>query len=567
MENDASGDEYEDDLEAEEEAEQVVGNEVQFDASEVVSDPVEPIVDTPEASDHQLDTLGYDRETPVEGVSPEESVVPEEQAEEGDEEKGEAGELVVDGTILSEQQGEAAQELLMPHHEEHQKLQSSPKNHSTRADAKDLQIAVMSKKLNQVKKVNSELHSQLQRFNTGDVVIQLENRVKEKQKRIEELMRENRTLKNSERLLAKELEDLQNSKDNFPSKRRALQEELRVCKERIRQLKEQYRVADEKGFKLRQHSFDLAVKNKGLSEKVKLLEGATASTSLLSPASSSARIGAAVPMEGTSQEEVQTIIASQEEEITRLHQRVALMKKAHKADQAKYERLLKASQDEIDQTRVAMEEFYQQLFAKERAARDQFLHMKKLKRALHELANTQQTNQRFQPFLTNREVRITNRSNGYRHHQTGQYSPQKGPASNPGRWIHEALHHLGFVMPLSSQLDGSTQSATGDAPENQVDIPENCIQGKLVPFPPPAAIDRGFATISTRAQFHNSFGPRRGNRTRNNGNLSDVSAATDYIDEEEDPDAAETPAHAIGTAPPTPENPGVALYWEDSEGA
>jgi hypothetical protein len=36
--------------------------------------------------------------------------------------------------------------------------------------------------------------------------------VKEKNRRIDELMRENRTLKNAERLLAKEIEALQNSK-------------------------------------------------------------------------------------------------------------------------------------------------------------------------------------------------------------------------------------------------------------------------------------------------------------------------------------------------------------------
>lgn len=239
------------------------------------------------------------------------------------------------------------------------------------------------------------------------------------------------------------------------------------------------------------------------------------------------------------------------------------MKKTHKADQAKYERLLKAGQDEVDQTRAEMEEFYQQLFAKERAARNQFLHMKKLKRALHELANTQQTNQRFQPFLANREMRLTNRSSGSRPNQAGQqHSPQKGPASNPGRWIHEALHHLGFVMPPSSELDGSNRSVTGEAPEDQVDIPENCIQGKLVPFPPPTTVDRGFTTISTRAKFHNNFGPRRGNRPRNNANLTDVSeqATAEYTDEEE-LDTAE-PHESV---PHTPENPDIALYWEDSQ--
>ncbi|KAE8899874.1 hypothetical protein PF005_g4451 [Phytophthora fragariae] len=560
MENNASSDEYEDDLEAEEEVEvrpEVGDGQEQRDVHpDGTCDPVDSTI---EVADRDLDVVvaNEGEDLAAEDTSLERNDVLAEvrRIEELKVERDIANGLVGGGATSPEQLSEAEPELPTPPLEEPQKPRRSPKTRSGPADSKDLQISLLTKKLSQAKKVNAELHNQLQRFYTSEVVIQLENRVKEKEKQIEELIRENRTLKNSERLLAKQLEDLQNSKDNFPSKRRALQEELRVCKERIRQLKEQYRVADEKGFKLHQQSFDLAVKNKGLSEKVRLLEGATASTSLLSPAWSSARIGAALPIEGTSPEEVQTIIASQEEEITRLHQRVALMKKSHKADQVKYERLLKTSQDEIDRTRVEFEEFYQQLFAKERAARNQFLHMKKLKRALHELANTQQTNQRFQPFLANREMRLTNRSNGSRPNQAGQHSPQNGPASNPGRWIHEALHHLGFVMPLSSELDGSTRSVTGEAPEDQVDIPENCIQGKLVPFPPPTTIERGFATIS-------SFGPRRGNRARNNANLSDVSEqATADNSDEGDPDMAET--HA--SAPPTPETADLALYWEDSK--
>ncbi|GMF41821.1 unnamed protein product [Phytophthora fragariaefolia] len=539
MKSDASGDEYEDDLEAEEEVELDMEGKVVPDAAEGLAyNPGDTAVDSTkinEVADNRVDVFGSEGNTREEvGVGAGESTISAEGDSDGSSEenvvsaedkhagahKREVG-RTIDEVIASEQQEEVEFERPIPRHDAQQNPRRGPKNRPSQAEAKDLQIAALSKKLNQARKLNAELHCQLQRFYTNDAVIQ----------------------------------------DNFPNKRRALQEELRVCKERIKQLKEQYRAADEKGFKLHQQSFDLTVKNKGLSEKVRLLEGVTASTSLLSTASSSARIGAAMPVDGTSPEEVQTIIASQEEEITRLHQRVALMKKTHKADQAKYERLLKASQDEIDQARTEMEEFYQQLFAKERAARTQFLHMKKLKRALHELANTQQTNQRFQPFLANREMRLTNRSNGSHHNQLAQSSPHKGPVSNPGRWIHEALHHLGFVMPLSSELDGS---ARGEAPEDRVDIPENCIQGKLLPFPPPTTVDRGFPAISTRPQFHNSFGRQRGSRASNNGDLGDVSeqATTDCSDEEA-LDAAVTPVDPKETWPHTPLSPGVTLYWED----
>ncbi|GMF30782.1 unnamed protein product [Phytophthora lilii] len=475
MENDASADEYEDDLEAEEELE----DEAQPEVSEVVCDPVETAA-----------TDGFESDEVEEGDSQVQHDVPIEEGKEviadrEDDLAAHASPLTVpDDTRLK---------LTSPRQEEEpgqQTQRRGPKNLAGQSEGKDLQIALLTKKLSQAKKINAELHTQLQHFFTNDVVFQL---------------------------------------------------------------KEQYRVADERGFKLHQQSFDLTIENKGLSEKVRLLEGATMSMSLLSPASSSVRIGVSTTMEGTPPEDIQAILASQEEEITRLHQRVALMKKTHKADHAKYERLLKASQDEIEQARVEMEDFYQQQFAKERAARNQFLHMKKLKRALHELASTQQTNQRFQSFLMNREMRLTNRSSSSRHHHVGQHSPSKGPALNPGRWIHEALHHLGFVMPLSSHLDGSTKSLVENVPDEQVDIPENCIQGRLVPFPPPTTVDREFiaGSTSTRAQFYDNLRPQGGGGARNNDDSTDVSEQTTTAEysNEEDQVTAVTPS---GT---TPENP------------
>ncbi|ETL96603.1 hypothetical protein L917_05951 [Phytophthora nicotianae] len=514
MVNDASGDEYNDDLEVEQQFDQVAED----GESEAACNPETTAIDEVEK-----------------GVDQSENTLPAEEI----------------ATSSTEQQGEPISDAETGHtlprlgKSRQQNKRRGTKSHFGIAGDKDVEIAALKKKLMQAKKINTELHNQLQRFYTNDVIIQLENRVKEKQKRIDELLQENRTLKNSERLLTKNIEDIQNSKDDFPSKKRALQEELRVCKERIKQLKEQYRVADEKGFKLHQQSFDLAVKNKGLSEKLRLLE--TTTSTCMSPGPSNVRIETGALMEGPSSEEVQTILASQEEEITRLHQRVALMKKRHKAEHAKYERLLKTSQGEIDNSRAEMEQFYQQLFAKERAARVQFLHMKKLKHALHELANTQQTNQRFQPFLANREVRIMNRSN--KQHQVGPQSPQKGPAIKAGRWITEALHHLGFVMPLSSQLDGSIKSPDENVTDEQADIPENCIQGRLVPVPPSATRFAGGA--STRSQLYNNGSD---DRARNNGAISDVSEESNDESSEKDQDTTVTPATTNATAH-APENP------------
>ncbi|EEY57168.1 uncharacterized protein PITG_10988 [Phytophthora infestans T30-4] len=429
----------------------------------------------------------------------------------------EAETALPDGESITESLGEPAVEaesgLVVPRQEKsrQQKQRRGPKNHFGQGEGNDVEIASLTKKLHQAKKINAELHTQLQRFYTNDVVIQ----------------------------------------DDFPSKKRALQEELRVCKERIKQLKEQNRVADEKSLKLHQQSFDLAVKNKGLSEKLRLLEG-TSCVLLPTPSSGCLKTGA--PIGGPSVKEVQTILTSQEEEITRLHQRAALMKKRHKAEQAKYERLLKTSQDEIDSTRFEMEQFYLQIFAKERAARVQLLHMKKLKHALHELANMQQTNQRFQPFLANREMRIMNRSNNNnaRHHQAGPQSSQKGPVIKAGRWITEALHHLGFVMPATSQLDELSNSSAENVPEEQVNIPDNCIQGRLVPVPP-SATRFAVGTSSARSQLYNGSN----DSTRKNGDISDVSEESNGEDGEEDQVTTVTPASTNATAqvPHVPENP------------
>ncbi|RLN92240.1 hypothetical protein BBJ28_00022712, partial [Nothophytophthora sp. Chile5] len=272
-----------------------------------------------------------------------------------------------------------------------------------RVGSKNPQVAALTRKLDQAKKLNAELHQ----FYKNEAV----------------------------------------SRENFPQKRRALLDELRVCKEKIKHFKEQQRITDEKSFRMHQKTIDLAAKNKELTEKVRQLEGTTALPNASTPSSPVGSIGEG----GASSQEVEAIIASQEEAITRLHQRVALMKRAHKADQAKSERLLKASQDEIEQTRDELAAFHQQLFVQERAARNHFLLMKKLKREVHELAKAQQSSQHFQQFLVGREVRFASKSGSpRRNHSDTQHQPQEvGPSLNPGRRIHDTLRYLGFVMPLT----------------------------------------------------------------------------------------------------------------------
>ncbi|RLN88352.1 hypothetical protein BBJ28_00000680 [Nothophytophthora sp. Chile5] len=386
------------------------------------------------------------------------------------------------------------------------------KTRALRVGSKNPQVVALTRKLDQAKKLNAELHQ----FYKNEAFSRLENRVKEKQLRIDELVQENRLLKNTERLLAKEIEECQNAKDNFPQKQRALLDELRVCKEKIKTFKEQQRTTDEKSSKMHQKTIALAAKNKELAEKVRQLEGTTGLPNALTPSSPVGSIGEG----GASSQEVEAIIASQEEAITRLHQRVALMKKAHKADQAKCERLLKASQDEIEQTRDELAAFHQQLFAQERAARNHFLLMKKLKRGVHELAKAQQSSQHFQQFLVGREVRFASKSGSPRRNHSDAQHPHSqhqlqevGPTLNPGRRIHDTLRYLGFVMPLPSEPRDSPSPKATIMTEEPIDLPANCVQGKLVPCPPSSIVDKGLHT-SARAQFYSIQGASRSSSSR-----------------------------------------------------
>lgn len=140
-------------------------------ASEVVCDPTTEAV---EDAEHDLDAVvAEDR-----GIIAEENnsqggndaVAEEELVEELD---AEANGLVGGGAVSPDQPTEAEPDLLIPHHEEHQTPRRSPKARPSAAEAKDLQIALLTKKLNQAKKLNTELYSQLQRFSTGEIVLQV----------------------------------------------------------------------------------------------------------------------------------------------------------------------------------------------------------------------------------------------------------------------------------------------------------------------------------------------------------------------------------------------------------
>ncbi|KAF1327088.1 hypothetical protein FI667_g7886, partial [Globisporangium splendens] len=370
----------------------------------------------------------------------------------------------------------------------------------------------------------------------------LENKNKEKQLQPDQLLHENRMLAHQQRLLQKQIEELQDAK------KYELQEELRVCKERIRHYKEKQKEMDEKSFKLRQQTVDFGSKNKMLIEKIKHLEQNTAPLSPSASFASTSCLPQSFAANGTlPSQDVEAIIASQEDEITRLQQHVALMKKTQRSDKSKYEKQIKASQDELEQSRAQLEALYQQLFVKEKTIRSLFLQMKKLKRAVQDLMNAQQTNHHMQQMIFGRELRFSHHSPNHHtqrqqhggssssngHHLHPSSSTQNLPVTRPKRAaverIHDTLKQLGYVPTFKTtgnpgklekygdHADGGTTGKHGGAnhgagriendrqgeeDDDGEELPPNCIQGRLIPCPTPSSADRKALRGGARPQLH-----------------------------------------------------------------
>jgi len=316
-----------------------------------------------------------------------------------------------------------------------------------------------------------------------------------------------------------------------------------VYKEKVRKLKDARQASDDKLARLHQQVVDLTTKNKVLTDQVRQLEGATASSPTHN--ASSSRLT-------SHSQEMDSIIASQEEEITRLQQRVALMKKAHKAERGKFEKIIKASQEEVVQTRQQLDAFDQQVGQRDKTARAQYLSLKTLKRAVHELALAHQSNRHLEQLLTEREVRYANGRSPRMHSQRSQHQPQHprgqplggdiGLKHSPSAFHHQSeriydtLLHLGYVPPLGSSgqsLHATSRSksvlltSNSELPSIQdADEPAHedieFVQGKLMPRPPPSSPTDGKAghprfgmrSNSARTQFYSASSVRTADRRR-----------------------------------------------------
>ncbi|TMW63180.1 hypothetical protein Poli38472_002121 [Pythium oligandrum] len=272
---------------------------------------------------------------------------------------------------------------------------SPPKGRKRRLVVKESDaVAALTRKLKQFQKMNADLHHQLHKFYQNEAVAFLENKSQEKQRQIDSLQQENRALANQQRALTKQVEELQESAEKYPQKRQAMRDELRACREQLRQFKEKHQTTEERSNRAHQQIVDLTVKNKTLTERIRQLESSlTASTRALSAHSV---LGG---------QDAEAIIASQEDEITRLQHRVDVMKKSIRHDRTKHEKELQASQDELEQTRSTLQDFHRQLFEKEKTIRSQYLQIKHLKRSLKDVMSGVGTNQHLQQYMIERGVR------------------------------------------------------------------------------------------------------------------------------------------------------------------
>ncbi|KAF0715222.1 Aste57867_3506 [Aphanomyces stellatus] len=253
-------------------------------------------------------------------------------------------------------------------------------HHRKTLAAKEMELRTLYRKIGVYRKANAVLKKELESFHNNDTLAQLENKAREKQLLIEKLTHDNKYLVNLQRTQAKRIEELESLKEHFPTKHHSIMEELRICKETYRMYKEREKAADERSAKLHQQVVDLTAKNKGLADKIKQHEQSQMS----------------------SHQTADAVEAEADGELAQLQQRVLTLEKNKRTEKAKYDRVLKTCQEQLDECKREMERFQQALLDKDKELRHQVVELKKLKRQLRELAVDTQTSQQLCHFLSQR---------------------------------------------------------------------------------------------------------------------------------------------------------------------
>lgn len=234
--------------------------------------------------------------------------------------------------------------------------------------SKQKQVQGMQKKLDAYKKNNQQLKRQMKEAFTTDRVLLLTNEVEEKQRQIDQLVEDNRSLQTLQRTHAKRIAKQQESRGNWSTKLTNLQEELRVARETLRKYREKSRFAEEESNRHREHIMKLTDRNKELKSEIKRYESAN---------------GKAKTRETLDAEEQQS---RWDEERRKLEHAIQVLEKSNKQERIKAHQATKQLEVKAREHESAIEKMQTELDLREKDMRFQLVQIKKLKKGLRELA-------------------------------------------------------------------------------------------------------------------------------------------------------------------------------------
>lgn len=232
--------------------------------------------------------------------------------------------------------------------------------------AKEKQLKAVHKKLEIYKRANVELKKQLGSAYHPEKLAQLKNEKREKERIIEQLQQENKTLLIVQRNQSKRIEEQENLKSEWPTRVSSLMADLRVAKDKLRRAKEREQKVEGDSKKLHEQMVRLQAKNKNLQSQLSAYE----------------KKGG----HGAGDKAKRRLVNEWRAEKDKLQHSIEVLERSKQQERTKGERLLRANMAELQKVKKEMERHKQQLDEKEKEIRLQVLQVKKLRRQLRELA-------------------------------------------------------------------------------------------------------------------------------------------------------------------------------------
>ena len=244
--------------------------------------------------------------------------------------------------------------------------QGKRRNMLAALSAKEKQLKAVHKKLEIYKRANVELKKQLGSVYHPEKLQQLKSEKKDKERIIEELQSENKSLLMVQRNQTKKIEEQETLKHEWPAKVSSLMADLRVAKEKLRKVREKEGRVETDSRKLHEQMVRLQEKNKKLQQQLGKYERQSGQT-----ASDRAK---------------RKMMHEWKEEKAKLEHSIQVLERSKQQERTKGERLLRANMAELQKVKKEMERHKRQLDEKEKEIRLQGLQVKKLRRQLRELA-------------------------------------------------------------------------------------------------------------------------------------------------------------------------------------